>query len=126
MGRPTRLRHPRGYDERWIKERSAYLARNRECLGCKAVGLSITADVVDHIIPHRGDPNLFWDFSNWQPACYWHHNSIKAALENLWQARKIRTEALRLDSEEAKRITKANAFRRERPAIDVNGWPIRK
>ena len=25
--------------------------------------------VIDHIIPHRGDPILFWDRSNWQPLC---------------------------------------------------------
>ena len=24
---------------------------------------------VDHIIPHRGDPELFWDRSNWQALC---------------------------------------------------------
>ena len=27
------------------------------------------ATVVDHIVPHRGDPQLFWDESNWQPLC---------------------------------------------------------
>ena len=25
--------------------------------------------VVDHIVPHRGDSNLFWDRNNWQPLC---------------------------------------------------------
>jgi 5-methylcytosine-specific restriction protein A len=29
----------------------------------------VKATVVDHIIPHRGDPTLFWDESNWQPLC---------------------------------------------------------
>ncbi|WP_295219971.1 HNH endonuclease signature motif containing protein, partial [Ruminococcus sp.] len=27
------------------------------------------ATVVDHIIPHRGDPHLMWDESNWQALC---------------------------------------------------------
>ena len=27
------------------------------------------ATVVDHIVPHRGDPRLFWDEKNWQPLC---------------------------------------------------------
>ncbi|MGN8738508.1 HNH endonuclease signature motif containing protein [Bilifractor sp. HCP3S3_D3] len=27
------------------------------------------ATVVDHIVPHRGDPKLFWDRSNWQALC---------------------------------------------------------
>lgn len=29
--------------------------------------LSRPATVVDHIIPHRGDPELFWAVWNWQP-----------------------------------------------------------
>jgi 5-methylcytosine-specific restriction protein A len=33
------------------------------------------ATVVDHIIPHRGDPVLFWDRKgNWQGLCAPHHN----------------------------------------------------
>ncbi|WP_435645121.1 HNH endonuclease [Butyricicoccus porcorum] len=27
------------------------------------------ATVVDHIVPHRGDPKLFWDQTNWQSLC---------------------------------------------------------
>ncbi|WP_400245601.1 HNH endonuclease [Niallia sp. JL1B1071] len=27
------------------------------------------ATVVDHIVPHRGDQDLFWDETNWQPLC---------------------------------------------------------
>lgn len=27
------------------------------------------ADVTDHIKPHRGDVNLFWDRSNWAGCC---------------------------------------------------------
>ncbi|WP_456297628.1 HNH endonuclease signature motif containing protein [Kineothrix alysoides] len=29
----------------------------------------VKATVVDHVIPHRGDPILFWDKRNWQPLC---------------------------------------------------------
>ena len=124
MPRPTRLRHPRGYDERWLKERRAYLAHNPECLGCAAIGLRVAADTVDHIIPHGGDQSLFWNQGNWQPACSWHHSSIKASLENLWQARKVPTESLHLDSDTAIRITRANHFRRDPPPIGANGWPM--
>jgi 5-methylcytosine-specific restriction endonuclease McrA len=107
-----------------MKARNNYLRVNHECLGCKAVGLSIAADVVDHIIPHSGDQSLFRNPSNWQPACYWHHSSVKAALENLWRARKIQTEALHLDSQAAIQITRANLHRRVKPTIGPDGYPI--
>jgi 5-methylcytosine-specific restriction enzyme A len=34
------------------------------CDTCR--GVRLPAHVVDHIVPHRGDPALFWDESNWQ------------------------------------------------------------
>ena len=34
------------------------------CDECK--GKAVAAQVVDHIIPHRGDETLFWDERNWQ------------------------------------------------------------
>ena len=39
------------------------------CAKCRENGKLTPATVVDHIIPHRGDPVLFWDRSNWQPLC---------------------------------------------------------
>jgi 5-methylcytosine-specific restriction protein A len=32
-------------------------------------GRVVKASVVDHIIPHRGDAELFWNESNWQSLC---------------------------------------------------------
>jgi 5-methylcytosine-specific restriction endonuclease McrA len=43
-----------------------YLARNPLCVHCERVGRMTSATVVDHVIPHRGDRNLFWDMANWQ------------------------------------------------------------
>jgi hypothetical protein len=37
------------------------------------------ANVVDHIIPHRGDMELFWDESNWQSMCEPCHNRKTAS-----------------------------------------------
>lgn len=35
------------------------------------------ATVVDHIIPYKGDTNLFWDTDNWQSLCKLHHDRDK-------------------------------------------------
>jgi 5-methylcytosine-specific restriction endonuclease McrA len=35
------------------------------------------ATVVDHIKPHRGDQNLFWEETNWQTLCQRHHDRDK-------------------------------------------------
>ena len=39
------------------------------------------ATVVDHIIPHKGDMDIFWDEDNWQPLCKRCHDQ-KTATEN--------------------------------------------
>lgn len=39
------------------------------------------ATVVDHIKPHKGDSQLFWDQDNWQSLCKTHHDSTKQAEE---------------------------------------------
>lgn len=61
--RPTARQ--RGYDSKWERAAKQFLAqpRNRLC----ACGCGRVADMVDHVIPHRGDMKLFWDQSNWQP-----------------------------------------------------------
>lgn len=59
-------------------------------------GVIAAADVVDHIVPHRGDQSLFWDESNWQALCKRHHD-------------------IKTSTEERGRIDRA---------VDVDGWPI--
>lgn len=39
------------------------------------------AQVVDHVVPHRGNQALFWDRANWQPLCSSHHNRDKQRIE---------------------------------------------
>ena len=75
------------------------------CLGCQAVGRVVATDVTDHIIPHKGDPDLLSDESNWQPACRKHHDVIKQQLERMYAAGRIRAIDLRLDSDLAKELT---------------------
>ena len=85
----------RGYGGAWRKARAEFLAQHPWCRFCAEVGRQMRATVVDHIVPHRGDAELFWDRSNWQSLCDTHHSSTKQAQE------------------------KGGS----RPAIGVNGWP---
>jgi 5-methylcytosine-specific restriction enzyme A len=71
----------RGYDSRWRAARLAFLRDHPLCENCKGAGDIKGATVVDHRIPHRGDPALFWDMGNWQPLCLRCHNK-KTACED--------------------------------------------
>jgi len=64
----------RGYGSRWRRASRLYLKKNPLCAECLKGGKVIPAEVVDHIVPHRGDYKLFWDESNWQGLCITHHN----------------------------------------------------
>jgi 5-methylcytosine-specific restriction enzyme A len=64
----------RGYDGKWRKARTTYLAKNPFCVDCFKEGNARPATVVDHIVPHKGDQKLFWDKTNWQGMCESHHN----------------------------------------------------
>src|SRR2546425_11602941 len=59
----------RGYTSRWQKVRATYLRQHPLCQ-CEECGegklRARAAIIVDHIVPHRGDQQLFWDTNNWQ------------------------------------------------------------
>ena len=71
----------RGYNSRWQKARVRYLHSHPLCVECKKASKLTKATVVDHVIPHRGDQQLFWDESNWQPLCK-HHHDVKTMTED--------------------------------------------
>ncbi|MCD7752247.1 MAG: HNH endonuclease [Lachnospiraceae bacterium] len=71
----TKTTSEKGYTSRWRKARAAYLRSHPLCVRCMAKGLYVKATVVDHIIPHRGDSELFWDTTNWQALCKHCHDS---------------------------------------------------
>ena len=77
----------RGYGWAWQKARRAYLAEHPLCVMCNAVKRVTAANVVDHIIPHRGNQELFWDEANWQALCKTHHDTDKAEQEGRHAAR---------------------------------------
>ena len=73
--------HERGYTKRWARARRRYLNASPLCIECARQGMTTAADVVDHIIPHKGNYDLFWNEDNWQPLCKRHHD-IKTATED--------------------------------------------
>ncbi|MFH6636532.1 HNH endonuclease [Streptococcus suis] len=59
----------KGYNAQWNKARLRYLKVHPLCVQCNAKGRLTKATVVDHITPHRGDQELFWNQTNWQALC---------------------------------------------------------
>lgn len=71
----------RGYGSRWRRARKMFLNSHPLCVECQKNGVLTTANVVDHIIPHKGDYDLFWNENNWQPLCKRCHDR-KTVLED--------------------------------------------
>ena len=59
----------RGYGRRWQKARRYYFNRHPLCVHCEAAGKITVATDLDHITPHKGNMQVFWDSSNWQGLC---------------------------------------------------------
>jgi 5-methylcytosine-specific restriction protein A len=72
----------RGYGKAWQKVRKQFLDTHPLYEGCMKEGRYVNTTDVDHIIAHRGDPNLFWDQDNWQALCHRHH-SMKTDVKDL-------------------------------------------
>jgi 5-methylcytosine-specific restriction enzyme A len=60
--------------------RLSQLTKNPLCAFCMKLGKIIPATVADHIIPHRGDLDLFW-FGELQSLCATCHSKTKAEIE---------------------------------------------
>lgn len=70
----------RGYDKKWERFRVSFLLSNPLCEYCLANGETVPAKVVDHDLPHEGDPELFWD-NTFTSLCGSCHNSTKQRME---------------------------------------------
>jgi len=80
-GRPRDTRpsaSKRGYGSRWKKVRARQLRIEPLCRLCSNEGIIKVANVVDHIIPHKGNSDLMWSSSNHQSLCTPCHNSKTA------------------------------------------------
>ena len=81
----------RGYNSKWARARKEFLIEHPtcECEECRKSVNPLPANVVDHIIPHRGDQKLFWDRKNWQAMNKRCHDK-KTARENGGFGNKVR------------------------------------
>ena len=71
---------------RWQRLRKKVLLRDRyvcQQTGVLLIGKSPAPDspIVDHKVPHRGDPELFWDEDNLQSVSKAWHDSVKQSRE---------------------------------------------
>lgn len=67
------------YGRKWQRAAKEFLADHVWCVLCPGEPKHLATEV-DHRIPHHGNEALFWDRSNWQPACKEGH-SRKTAQE---------------------------------------------
>lgn len=71
-------RHAHLYNTaRWRERRDAQLRQEPLCAMCSRAGRVEPATVADHVVPHRGDRDLFWQ-GKLQSLCKTHHDSTKA------------------------------------------------
>ncbi|WP_147112126.1 HNH endonuclease [Tateyamaria sp. syn59] len=71
---------------RWQKLRAKVLKRDGYI--CQKTGIALVGKypapnsaTVDHVIPHRGDPALFWDENNLEAVSKKYHDTVKQSLE---------------------------------------------
>lgn len=75
---------PTRYDTApWIQKRDQFRVEHPICANpTQSRRCTVTTDVVDHIIPHRGNERLMFDDANLQPLCY-HCHGLKTASETI-------------------------------------------
>lgn len=64
------------YDGDWEKYRARFLKVNYQCYACGS-----RASVVDHLIPHQGNHELFRKLDNHIPLCVRCHNTVTSQFD---------------------------------------------
>jgi 5-methylcytosine-specific restriction protein A len=64
----------RGYGYEWQIAKRRFLREHPWCMCEDCRGKAMRATTVDHIIPHKGNQELFWKRSNWQSMSELCHN----------------------------------------------------
>ena len=76
----------RGYTAEWDRSARDHLKANPLCRYCALDGLVRPAGLVDHLYPHKGDQDLFWDARYWVSSCDPCHNGFKQRIERAGRA----------------------------------------
>jgi len=71
----------RGYNRQWSNAARVYRAEHPLCEYCELDGRVVTASLVDHLYPHRGDRRIFWLSKLWVASCTECHSVWKQQLE---------------------------------------------
>ena len=80
----------RGYGHSWRIRSKRFLRKHPLCeMECKDKGRVTPATLVDHIVPHKGDPVLFNDEDNWQAGCEECHNRKTATKDGGFGRRQV-------------------------------------
>ena len=64
----------------WQARREEQLDKEPYCKFCKEDGKDRVATIADHIVPHKGDVDLFFK-GELQSLCKWHHDTSKQQVE---------------------------------------------
>lgn len=72
----------RGYGYKWQKLRNWYIHEYPLCVECMIHGRTTAAQVVDHIVPHKGNERLLYDVNNLQSLCKQCHDRKTATEDN--------------------------------------------
>ena len=76
--------HDRGYNSKWRRRSKLFLKSHPLCEECLKQNMLTPSTVVDHIVPHRGDPVLMWDeANNWQALCKRCHDKKTRRYDNV-------------------------------------------
>lgn len=67
--------------KQWFRLRHLQLKKEPICRFCSQQKRVTAASIVDHIEPHRGDEEKFYDPENLQSLCKPCHDSVKQQLE---------------------------------------------
>lgn len=74
------MSHPWYHTARWLRQRERQLRKEPLCAYCKAEGRIALATVADHVVPHRGNRQLFFH-GQLQSLCQVHHSGAKQVEE---------------------------------------------
>jgi len=77
--RNRKTAHQRGYTVEWARYSKQFRINHPACVRCLANKEITPAAVVDHVIPHNEDQDLFWDPKNHQSLCKRCHDAKTAS-----------------------------------------------